>query len=106
VGQHSGAEWVGTVARTLLAWELATGSGLTPAEMVEQVVDEVQAWERAADEAARDARTPVDVLPGADEDSGWDEDEDDACEGHESLAGEHMGEAVYCDGSCRRARRA
>lgn len=22
------------------------------------------------------------------------------CEGHESLAGEHMGEAVYCDGSC------
>ena len=23
------------------------------------------------------------------------------CEGHESLAGEHMGEAVYCDGSCR-----
>ena len=23
------------------------------------------------------------------------------CEGHESLAGQHMGEAVYCDGSCR-----
>jgi len=25
------------------------------------------------------------------------------CEGHASLAGEHMGESVYCDGSCRRA---
>lgn len=23
------------------------------------------------------------------------------CEGHESLAGEHMGEDVFCDGSCR-----
>ncbi len=23
-----------------------------------------------------------------------------ACQGHESLAGEHMGETVYCDGSC------
>lgn len=27
--------------------------------------------------------------------------DDTQCEGHESLAGEHMGEAVYCDGSCR-----
>lgn len=25
----------------------------------------------------------------------------DECEGHESLAGEHMGETVYCDGTCR-----
>jgi hypothetical protein len=24
-----------------------------------------------------------------------------ACEGHESLAGEHMGETVFCDGSCK-----
>lgn len=23
------------------------------------------------------------------------------CEGHESLAGEHMGESVFCDGSCQ-----
>ena len=30
-------------------------------------------------------------------------EDDDQCEGHESLAGEHMGESVYCDGSCRRA---
>lgn len=29
--------------------------------------------------------------------------EDDQCEGHESLDGAHMGESVYCDGSCRRA---
>jgi hypothetical protein len=29
------------------------------------------------------------------------EDDDNECEGHESLAGEHMGETVYCDGSCR-----
>lgn len=27
-------------------------------------------------------------------------DYSDLCEGHESLAGEHMGEAVYCDGTC------
>lgn len=26
---------------------------------------------------------------------------DAACEGHESLAGSHMGETVYCDGSCQ-----
>lgn len=26
------------------------------------------------------------------------------CQGHESLAGEHMGEAVYCDGTCRPRR--
>lgn len=24
-----------------------------------------------------------------------------SCEGHESLAGEHMGETVHCDGSCK-----
>lgn len=36
---------------------------------------------------------------GADE---WDDDyADDECEGHESLAGSHMGETVYCDGTCR-----
>lgn len=28
-------------------------------------------------------------------------DDEDECEGHESLAGGHMGEAVFCDGSCR-----
>lgn len=47
---------------------------------------------------------PVAELSGAEEDSGWDDGEDE-CEGHESLAGEHMGEAVYCDGSCRRVAR-
>lgn len=35
----------------------------------------------------------------------WNDDEDDQCEGHESLDGAHMGEAVYCDGSCRRVAR-
>lgn len=28
-------------------------------------------------------------------------DEDEDCEGHESLDGAHMGESVYCDGSCK-----
>jgi hypothetical protein len=28
-------------------------------------------------------------------------DEGDGCDGHESLSGAHMGETVYCDGSCR-----
>lgn len=31
-----------------------------------------------------------------------DDDDELACEGHESLAGEHMGETVYCDGTCKR----
>lgn len=35
----------------------------------------------------------------------FDDDDDDQCEGHESLDGAHMGESVYCDGSCRRAAR-
>lgn len=30
-----------------------------------------------------------------------DLDDDDECLGHESLDGAHMGETVYCDGSCR-----
>lgn len=29
-----------------------------------------------------------------------DEAEEPECEGHESLDGAHMGETVYCDGSC------
>lgn len=33
-----------------------------------------------------------------------DGDDEDECEGHESLDGAHMGEAVYCDGSCRPRR--
>lgn len=32
-----------------------------------------------------------------------EEDEDNGCEGHESLDGAHMGETVYCDGSCQRS---
>lgn len=31
-----------------------------------------------------------------------EDDEDNECEGHESLDGAHMGETVYCDGSCKR----
>lgn len=34
----------------------------------------------------------------------FEELSDDGCEGHESLAGAHMGEATYCDGSCRAVR--
>jgi hypothetical protein len=30
-----------------------------------------------------------------------DDDDEAGCEGHESLAGEHMGETVYCDGTCK-----
>jgi len=29
------------------------------------------------------------------------EDEDEGCQGHESQDGAHMGETVFCDGSCR-----
>ncbi len=29
------------------------------------------------------------------------DDEDEGCQGHESLDGAHMGETVYCDGTCR-----
>ena len=36
--------------------------------------------------------------PEADED-----DDPDVCPGHESLDGAHMGESVYCDGSCQSA---
>lgn len=28
------------------------------------------------------------------------DDDDPGCEGHESLDGAHMGETVYCDGTC------
>ena len=38
-------------------------------------------------------------LETADEFSEYDDDTE--CEGHESLDGAHMGETVYCDGSCR-----
>lgn len=38
------------------------------------------------------ALVALELLPEADEDEG--------CQGHESLAGEHMGETVFCDGSC------
>ena len=31
---------------------------------------------------------------------GTEDDDEDECEGHESLDGAHMGETVYCDGSC------
>lgn len=33
------------------------------------------------------------------------DDDDTECEGHESLAAEHMGESVYCDGTCLPRRR-
>jgi hypothetical protein len=33
-----------------------------------------------------------------------DDEEEEECEGHESLHGEDMGATVYCDGSCKRRR--
>ena len=44
----------------------------------------------------------IDVLLHTFESDDEDDDDDFGCEGHESLAGEHMGETVYCDGSCRK----
>jgi hypothetical protein len=40
--------------------------------------------------------------PGDLADAFYAHDEDNQCEGHESLNGAHMGEAVYCDGTCQR----
>lgn len=34
------------------------------------------------------------------DDDDWGDDDEDECPGHESLDGAHMGETVYCDGSC------
>lgn len=31
----------------------------------------------------------------------WDEDDDNECEGHESLAGAFHGVSYFCDGSCK-----
>ena len=31
----------------------------------------------------------------------YEYDEDEGCEGHQSLDGAHMGETVFCDGTCR-----
>lgn len=43
---------------------------------------------------------PKKVTPGV-VNAAPDDDEQGGCEGHESLDGAHMGETVYCDGSCR-----
>jgi hypothetical protein len=45
------------------------------------------------DQAAQELSVIYDAWAYADDDGG--------CEGHESLAGAHMGESIYCDGSCR-----
>lgn len=42
------------------------------------------------------------TYPGECEDDD-DDDDDTGCPGHESLSGAHMGESVYCDGSCQPA---
>ena len=39
--------------------------------------------------------------PDITDDEDGELDDPEGCEGHESLAGEHMGETVYCDGSCQ-----
>jgi hypothetical protein len=46
----------------------------------------------------------ADPQPTAADEDDDDWDDEDECEGHESLDGAHMGETVYCDGSCRKAR--
>lgn len=52
-----------------------------------------------AEAAARDEARALEAeaLRLADE---ADEDDEDGCEGHETLAGAHMGETVYCSGEC------
>lgn len=52
----------------------------------------------AHDELERVVLTVVDGVADADEGEA-------ECEGHESLDGAHMGETVYCDGTCRPAHR-
>jgi hypothetical protein len=66
-------------------------AGLTPREAVERARQTYSEPEFTV--------TGLSEIVPADE---WqDVTDDDGCEGHESLAGEHMGETVYCDGSCR-----
>jgi hypothetical protein len=40
------------------------------------------------------------TIDSADWDEVYDHFRESDCEGHESLDGAHMGETVYCDGSC------
>jgi hypothetical protein len=54
---------------------------------------------------AQDDRDPATVyreyrdrIEGAPESA---EDDEGCCPGHESLGGAHMGESVYCDGTCQ-----
>lgn len=61
-------------------------------------------WQDA--EAARVAA--IELANGASEEAWGDDDDEDSpdmirsCDGHESLDGAHMGETVYCDGTCNR----
>lgn len=48
-----------------------------------------------------DHRTPPPVDEQDQQDEVGEGDDDFGCERHESLDGAHMGEAVYCDSSCR-----
>jgi hypothetical protein len=43
----------------------------------------------------------VPIAAPADEQLGEPDDDEQGCEGHESLDGAHMGESVLCDGTCR-----
>lgn len=59
--------------------------------------DDNDAWEMArATRTDNMGRSTIAYFPG------WTLEDDDAaeCEGHESLDGAHMGETVYCDGTC------
>jgi hypothetical protein len=58
-----------------------------------KTVDALQAAAEALEPfwLSEDDVHPDDIPPERSED----------CEGHESLAGAHMGQTVYCDGSCK-----
>lgn len=77
-------------------WYIEIGKALFNAAGVEQQAIYVDGSRQDAERLVRLLAALYDKTPHGD-----DQDDDNGCEGHESLDGAHMGESVYCDGSCR-----
>lgn len=105
---------LGTYDMTILRW-IANYEWSTVATVTSWIA---RAWQSTEDQWGTDLtcgcpedyhlhdcptrRPSIDPDPGDITDALYAQDEDNGCEGHASLEGAHMGEAIYCDGTCLR----
>lgn len=96
-------EYMRDVGGPIVAVNVWVGDDGTTVVQVDTVRETGRLRINLNDSPVWDGNPDTDEAPGANfgDSAAEDDPSERECQGHESLAGEHMGESVFCGGECR-----